>query len=308
MEGVDLKSNQNGYKDFELMDSFRIVIYSTLGIIIFFIPLNINGYVNTILYHLYFFIQENYIDLMKIYIVIMIIIGSILPILKHKEKDYDTISNIIKCVKPISILFIFIILSKKEYRLYSDDSLLFMQAFILKSVILFSISSIFMPLITDYGLLEIVESYFHKYTKKSLKISGKCILNIMVYLFVDVFSGMFMTNLLYKKGKLRQNEACIIVSCFSFMSIMNCFYIADELNLKSKVFTILTTVFLGILINYLVCRMWPLKDKKKSYIQKSSYKESNFKKDKFKNAIRQYLANKENKKLIYRMIENFKES
>ena len=308
MEGVDLKSNKNGYKDFELMDSFRIVIYSTLGIIIFFIPLNINGYVNTILYHLYLFIQENYIDLMKIYIVIMVIIGSILPILKHKEKDYDTISNIIKCVKPISILFIFIILSKKEYRIYSDDSLLFMQAFILKSVILFSISSIFMPLITDYGLLEIVESYFHKYTKKSLKISGKCILNIMVYLFVDVFSGMFMTNVLYKKGKLRQNEACIMVSCFSFMSIMNCFYIADELNLKSKVFTILITIFLGILINYLVCRMWPLKDKKKSYIQKSSYKESNFKKDKFKNAIRQYLVNKENKKLIYRMIENFKES
>lgn len=308
MEGVDLNSKENGYKDFELMDSFRIVIYSTLGILIFFIPVNINGYVNTIIYHLYFLIQDNYIELMKIYIFMMIIIGSILPILKHKEKDYDTFSNILKCIKPISILFIFIIFSRKEYRLYSNDSLMFMQSFILKSVILFSISAIFMPLITDYGLLDIVEAYFHKYTKKSLKISGKCILNIMVYLFVDVFSGIFMTNMLYRKGKLRQNEACIVVSCFSFMSIMNCFYIADELKLRSRVFTIIMTIFLGILVNYLVCRIWPLKDKKKSYLQKTSYKESNFKKYKFKNAIRKYLSNKENNKLIYRMVENFKES
>jgi nucleoside recognition membrane protein YjiH len=308
MESIDIKNKENLYKDFELMDSFRIVIYSVIGIFILFVPININGYTNTILYHMYQFIQVKYTELIKLYIFLMVVIGSIMPILKDKNKNDDIFNNIIRCIKPISILFIFIIFSRKEYRLYNNDSLLFMQDMLLKSVVLFSLSSIFMPLITDYGLLDIVEAYSHKYMKKTFKLSGKCVLNIMVYLFIDVFSGMFMTNKLYKKGKLRHSEACILVSCFSFMSIINCFYIADELKLESKVFTIVMSIFLSLFVNYLVCRVWPLKDKKKSYLNKTSYKENNFKKDKFKNAVRKYLSNKENNKLFSLIIENFKES
>jgi len=308
MEGIGTKEKNNEYKNFELMDSFRIVIYSICGFFIFFVPVNINGSVNTIMYHLYFFIQERYLELIKFYIFIMISIGSILPIIKHKEKDYDAFSNIIKCMKPISILFVLIIFSKIEFKGYNNGSLLFMRDFLLKSIILLSLTSLFLPLITEYGLLEIVEAYFQRYTKKTLKISGKCILNILVYLFVDVFSGMFMTNQLYKKGKLRHSEACIMISCFSFTSILNCYYIADELSLKPIKFTIAVAIILSLFVNFLVCRIWPLKAKKKSYLYKSSYKECNFKKDKFKNAIRKYLSNKENNKLITSMLENFKES
>ncbi|MDO7204967.1 hypothetical protein Q5M85_13285 [Paraclostridium bifermentans] len=50
------------------------------------------------------------------YLFIMVSIGSVLPIIKHKEKEYDALSNIIKCIKPISILFILIIFSKIEFR------------------------------------------------------------------------------------------------------------------------------------------------------------------------------------------------
>ncbi|GAA0861444.1 hypothetical protein [Paraclostridium tenue] len=308
MEGTDINSRENLYKDFELMDSFRIVIYSILGIFIFFIPININGHSNTILYHIYFFIEEKYIELIKIYIFIMVSIGSIFQMLKYKDKDCDIFSNIIRCVKPISILFIFIIFSKKDYNLYSNDSLLFMQDLILKSVILLSLSSIFMPLIMEYGLLDIVEAYFHKYMKKNFKLSGKCILNIIVYLFIDTFSGMFMTNKLYKKGKLRHNEVCILVSCFSFTSITNYFYLADELKLESKIVIMIVSLFLSLFSNYIVCRIWPLKNKKKSYLNKTLYKEKYFKKDRFKNAVRKYLLNKENNKLFSLIVENFKES
>lgn len=308
MEGIDTKDKSNEYKKFELIDSFRIVIYSICGFFIFFIPININGSVNTTIYHFYFFISKRYLGLIKIYIFIMISIGSILPIIKHKEKEYDAFSNIIKCLKPISIFFTLIIFSKIEFKGYNNTSLLFMRDFLLKSIILLSLSSLFLPLITDYGLLEIVEAYFQKYTKKTLKISGKCIVNILVYLFVDIFSGMFMTNYLYKNGKLRHSEACIIISCFSFTSILNCYYIGDELNLKSIEFTTFMVIGLSLFVNFLVCRLWPLKVKKKSYLYKSSYKECGFKKDKFKNAIKQYLSNKRNNKLIFSMFENFKES
>ncbi|WP_373598133.1 hypothetical protein [Paraclostridium bifermentans] len=308
MDVVDIKKNESVYKDFELMDSFKVVIYSLLGIFIFFIPIKINGYTNNIIYHLYFFIKEEYIQLLKIYITIMVITGVILPIVKQKDKYCDVFLKIKKGTRLISILFIFIIFSKTEYRGYTNDSVLFMQEIVLQSSVLILISSIFMPLLTEYGLLEVVEAYCHKYTKKTFKISGKGVLNIMVYLFVDVFSGLFMTNLLYKKGKLRQNEACIIASCFSFMSIINCLYISDELKLTSKIITVVMAGILSLIVNYFVCRMYPLKNKKKSYMCKTSYKESNFKKDKFKNAIRKYMASKEKKKITTYILENFRES
>lgn len=71
-----------------------------------------------------------------------------------------------------------------------------------------------------------------------------------------------MTSHLYKKGKLRQSEACIMISCFSFTSILNCYYLADELSLKSVAFTIFMVINLSLVVNFLMCRIWPLKVKK----------------------------------------------
>ena len=308
MERTDTKEKDNEYRNFELIDSFKMVIYSICGIFIFFIPITLNGITTTIIYHLYFFVQNRYLGLIKLYFFIIVSIGSILPIFKNKEKQNNIFSNLIKYIKPISILFILIIFSKVEFRLYNNSSLLFMSDFLFKSVIILSISSFFLPLITEYGILEVFESYFQIYTKKAFKISGKCIVNVLVYLFVDIFSGMFMTSQLYKKGKLRQNEACIMISCFSFTSILNFYCLADELSLKSVGFTTFMVIILSLFINLLVCRLWPLKVKKKTYLYKNSYKECNFKNNKFKNAIIRYLNTKKNKKLISYMFENFKES
>lgn len=309
MENIDLNNKTNSTYDFEILDSFKIVIYSIIGITIFFIPISINGYVNTLIHHMALFIQERYIHLLKLYIVLMVIFGSIIPILKYdKKNNNEIVHNIITLLRPISILLVLIIFSQKEYYLHNNDSLLFMQEIILKYTIVFSLGVFFMPLITDYGLIEVTEGYFNKYTKKNLNLSGKSVLNVFVYLFVDVFTGMFMTNKLYKSGKLRQSEACIIISCFSFFSIMNSIYLADKLKIQSKAFTIIISIILSIIINSIVCRIWPLRQKKKSYFLKAKYKECNFKSNKFKKSIQRYLENKGKKKLIYCMIENFKES
>ena len=308
MEVINTRENEQRYKDFDIKDSFRIVIYSFVGILIFFIPFKFKSGFNTIIYQIYFFIHSKYVSLIKFYLFIMVVVGSILPIVKSKKTKYCPFNNILKCIRPISILFILIIFSRVDLNLLSNKSLLFMERFLIKFVIMLSLSSIFLPLITNYGLLEVFEAYFQKCTKKTFKLSGKCVLNIMIYLFVDVFSGMFMTNMLYKNGRLRQSEACILITCFSFSSFLNYYYLSEELSLKSLTFTILCILFLSLFINFVVCRLWPLNSKKKSYLYRSSYKECNFKRDKFKKAIIRYLATKKDKKLIYSMVENFKQS
>ena len=306
MEGAEII--KEAYEDFELMDAFRIVGYSLLGFFIFFIPIKINGYTNTVLYHIYYYIENQYLSLVKLYILIMVCIGSVMPIL-HKSKECNVFKNIYETIRPISILIILMIFTKSETSdSYNKDILFFIEDIILRTSILFPLSCFFLPLITKYGLLEVAEAYFNKYMKKTFKLSGKNILNIMVYMMVDMFSGIFMTNQLYKEGKLRQVEACTMVSCYAFTSLYISLYILDEFSITTKYTIILTNLILSLIINFILCRIWPLKNKKKSYIKKTSYKESNFKQDKFKKAIRQYMCNKEKKHLIFYMIQNFKDA
>lgn len=309
MEGVELKQQNDGYLDFELMDAFRIVGYSLLGLAIFFMPIKIDGHINTILYHLYYYIENEYIELIKVYIIIMVVVGSIFPLLnKNKDKNISVVKNIYEAIRPISILIILMVFTKKEISLVHSDTLLFIEDIVLKTSILFPLSSLFLPLIMRYGLLEVSEAYFNKQMKKAFKLSGKNIINIAIYLMVDVFSGIFMTNQLYKEGKLRQIEASIMTSCFAFTSLGISMYVIDELNFKTRTILILTSIFLSLIINFIICRIWPLNNKKKSYIRKSNYKESNFKNEKFKKAIRKYISNREKRSLFSYMVENFKES
>ena len=140
--------------------------------------------------------------------------------------------------------------------------------------------------------MDIVEAYCHKLMKKLFNLSGKSVLNIIMYIFNDCFCGYFMTNLLYKKGQIRQREACIILLNFSIASVSISNYIAEELNINKVNFFILS-MFILILVNTILCRTYPINKKKKSYYIKTNYKESYFKSDKLINSINKHIQNKE---------------
>ena len=50
----------------------KMIVYSLVGIIIFFIPININNELKTVLYHISDKIQMSYNDLLEFYIIIFI--------------------------------------------------------------------------------------------------------------------------------------------------------------------------------------------------------------------------------------------
>lgn len=130
---------------------------------------------------------------------------------KHK-------SNLKKIYSYFSIFSIFIVISifydKYSIVLLDDNISLILEETILNLITLLPLSAIFMPFILDFGLMDIVEAYCHKLMKKLFNLSGKSVLNIIMYIFNDCFCGYFMTNLLYKKGQIRQREACIILLNF----------------------------------------------------------------------------------------------
>src|SRR5699024_10312456 len=184
---------------------------------------------------------------------------------------------------------------------------LILEETILNLITLLPLSAIFMPFILDFALLDIVEGYCHKLMKKLFNLSGKSALNISMYIFNDCFCSYFMTNLLYKRGRIRQKEACIILLNFSISSIPISNYIAEELNINKINFFILS-IFILILSNTVLCRIYPINNKKQSYYIKTTYKESYFKNDKLINSIKKHIHNKENINIFKSIISNFEES
>ena len=305
MENISKEVESNDIKIDKFFEVAKVIIYSIIGIVVFFIPVTIDNQTKTILHHITYKLQVNYRGLLQLCTIVYITIGVIKSTLsKHK-------SNLKKIYSYFSIFSIFIVISifydKYSIVLLDDNISLILEETILNLITLLPLSAIFMPFILDFGLMDIVEAYCHKLMKKLFNLSGKSVLNIIMYIFNDCFCGYFMTNLLYKKGQIRQREACIILLNFSIASVSISNYIAEELNINKVNFFILS-MFILILVNTILCRTYPINKKKKSYYIKTNYKESYFKSDKLINSINKHIQNKEDINIFKSMIKNFEES
>lgn len=291
----------------DFIDILKALTYSTIGLIIFFIPIKINDQTATIIYHITYKIQFEAISFIEFSIIVYTIIGSLKSFISYKDKKL-TIKKIYIYLKMFSVLIILNIFYGKNSIIFLDDiTLLVINETILNLATLLPVSSIFMTFILDYGLIEIIESYFQKNMKKLFKLSGKSILNILIYIFTDYFCGFFMTNKLYTQGKLRNNEACIILLNFSILSIPMSIYVTEELNLNKLEFIIISTLILFI-SNIILCRIYPLNKKKKSYFIKTDYKEIIHKDKKFQRGLEKYLKKPTKENIFIRIVNNLEES
>lgn len=289
----------------EFLDILKLIIYSSIGIVIFFIPIKLNGQFLTIIYHISYKLQSDLGLFIEVCIVLYITLGCIKPIIKNNKKKDNGIYSY------ISLFSIFIILSifygKNELILLDNNIALLIYELILNISTVFPVSAIFITFLIDYGILEVVESYFHSFMKRNLNLSGKTIVNILVYLFTDCFFGMYMTNKLYTDGKIRESEACNIILNFSILSLPMILYTYKDLNIKSISLISVSMIILAI-TNLIMSRTYPINNKRKSYYKKTRYKETIYKKDKLENAVRKYLKNKTKTNIFKSMINNLGEA
>lgn len=292
--------------DSKFFDILRIMLYSLIGIIIFFIPVKIDGKVKTLLFHMAYKVQIQADSFVKIYILIYVTLGCIKDLIKYNKKKFSR-EKLLAYSKILSILILIDILYSKNTSVFFNQNILFLaEETILNIAIILPLSAIFMPFIIEYGLLDIVEAYCHKFMKKYFNMSGKTILNILFYIFTDCFCGYFMTEKLYKDGKLRQNEACSIILNFSILSIPMIIYTSEELNLN-KLHLILISLIILVITNIILSKSYPLNKKKKSYYIKTTYKEKYYKTDKLKNSLQKCLENKTDKSIFKHITSNLEE-
>ncbi len=184
-------------------DMWKFYVFSIIGIILFFIPIQI-GKDNTILVdHIHLGIRSLLGDLTAYYALIIIIIGAILPVIRmdFKKSFTDCVLVIFKLLGAvIGIMYVFKIgpklLFDKDYGPFLFDKLM------LPLSVLIPVGAIALSFLVGYGLLEFIGVLMQPIMRPIFKTPGKSAVDAVAS-FVGSYSlGLLITNRVYK-------DACI---------------------------------------------------------------------------------------------------
>lgn len=277
-------------------DTFdKVYLFSIIGIILFFVPIKINNEFETIIYHLSYFLESKILSFIDISIIFFVGLSTLRDLINYKTSNISKFKIVMKIFSEIILISIFI---NKEKILFLDgEFVLILKDLLLELSISLPISSLFLPFLLDYGLLEIIEGYTHRIIKPVFNVRGAVFLNFLIYFLVNSASGAFTTYILYKDGKLREKEAVITILNFSVLSLSLTRDLCYKININTIKFLIIEISIL-IIANFILSRIYPIRNKKQSYLFKSNHKNVNCKHHKMKNALKKYHENRSSKNLF----------
>lgn len=213
-------------------DMWKFYVFSIIGIILFFIPIQI-GKDNTILVdHIHLGIRSLLGDLTAYYALIIFIIGAILPVIRmdFKKSFTDCVLVIFKLLGAvIGIMYVFKIgpklLFDKDYGPFLFDKLM------LPLSVLIPVGAIALSFLVGYGLLEFIGVLMQPIMRPIFKTPGKSAVDAVAS-FVGSYSlGLLITNRVYKDGMYNKKEAVIIATGFSTVSATFMVIVARTLDL-----------------------------------------------------------------------------
>lgn len=301
----DIKpSKSTKISEIDFKDFIKIISFSALGICIFFFPVIIN---KQLIFPIFFITDLVYLKYEQFVYICVVVFIALLSIKQIGKNEKDLIDKIDITLKLVSLLILIILITKHEFIFFKDEDLVqIMKESIFKITILLPISSLFLPFLLDYGLLYLFDCFFSRFTKRFFRVSGKNILIFLIFFFVDSFLGFYVVYKLYKEGKLRNNECINAVLNYPVLNFSLVIYISTQLKINF-ITLVICYLFIFAITNIIICRIYPIKNKQKTFFVKNKYKEKSCRKNKFKMAISLYLQNKEGKNIFKNILNYFNE-
>lgn len=137
-------------------------------------------------------------------------------------------------------------------------------------LLLFLFAGLFLPLLTDFGLLEFFGSMMVKIMRPIFKIPGRAAIDCLASWVGDGTIGVLLTNRQYEDGNYTAREAATIASTFSVVSITFCFVVLETVDLGQYFLPFYGTVILvGVILAVIMPRIYPLRNKPDTFFDGS---------------------------------------
>jgi nucleoside recognition membrane protein YjiH len=126
-------------------------------------------------------------------------------------------------------------------------------------VTIFIFASLLLPLLTEYGLMELVGTLLSRIFKKAFRLPGRSCIDALASWMVAAPVGVLITSQQYEQGNYSGREAAVIATNFSVVSLPFCVIVAQFSGLAHLFVPFyLTVVFAGLVAALITPRIPPL--------------------------------------------------
>lgn len=269
----------NGYTKSEIIKGrIKFITMSILGIILFLIPIPVvqDGQKQTTLPVAFLAncLKDLLGNIMPILIVLIITISGVLTLLcstiyKHKLNPQGLMYNAFNVklgwliLRVLSVVFVWLTYLKVGPKMiYSEDTggLVF-YSLLPTLVAVFLFAALFLPLLMEYGLLELLGPVFRPVMRPLFTLPGRSTVDNLASFIGDGTVGVLITSRQYEESYYSRREATVISTTFSVVSITFAIVIASTIKMQDQFFYFYITVIVSCLIAAMIMpRIWPLKN------------------------------------------------
>jgi len=126
-------------------------------------------------------------------------------------------------------------------------------------VTIFVFASFLLPLLTEYGLMELVGTLFSRIFQKAFRLPGRSCIDALASWMAAAPVGVLITSQQYERGNYSGRESAVIATNFSVVSLPFCVIVAQFSGLAHLfVQYYLTVVFAGLVAALITPRIPPL--------------------------------------------------
>lgn len=245
----------------------RFLLYSSIGVFMFFVPMPINGTSSIMLDHIVTAMRQAFPAIVPYYALLVIFLGALYPFYKGtwRQTKTDLLLAVFKLAGlAITVMVLFGI--GPQWMLAEDMGPFLFDRLVVAVGLLVPIGAVFLAMLTGYGLLELAGVWMQPIMRKGWNLPGRSAIDVVAS-FVGSYSlGLLITNRLFREGRYSVKEATIIATGFSTVSVTFMVVVANTLDLMANwnvyFWSCLVVTFT---VTAVTARVWPLKQTTESY-------------------------------------------
>ncbi|MFB9887946.1 YjiH family protein [Balneatrix alpica] len=236
----------------------KLIAFSLIGILFFFVPVTLNGVSTIPLDHLVSWLRQQ--SGIGLYALALIIAGGLYPFIQGSWRRNMT-SRIFSLLKLAGVVVgLMAYFEVGPDFLFSKDMLPFLfNKLVIPVGLIVPIGAVFLAFLISYGLLELVGVLVQPIMRPLWKTPGRSAIDAVAS-FVGSYSiGLLITNRVYKAGGYSAKEAAIIATGFSTVSATFMVIVAKTLGLM-EIWNLYfwSTLLVSFSVTAIHVRLWPL--------------------------------------------------
>jgi nucleoside recognition membrane protein YjiH len=264
---MDLQTQEQQKTVFSTPNMLKFILFSAVGIFMFFIPVTFNARTTIPLDQIVSEIRANLLSYARVYALIVIVLGGLYPFVK-KTWNKTTVSSVFSLLKLLGIVIAFMVYFEAgpAWMLAPSMGPFLLNALVVPVGLIVPIGAVFLAFLVGYGLLEFVGVIMKPIMRPLFRTPGRSAIDAVAS-FVGSYSlGLVITNRVFREGKYTVREASIIATGFSTVSATFMIIVArtlDMMDMWNLYFW--STLIITFIVTAITVRVWPLSKKQDTF-------------------------------------------